>query len=102
MATECLVIASDTAPVREVISDGENGQLVPFFDHEGLARAVIEASKRHRTHPDLRRRARQTVLARYDLHSVCLPQQLALLGVAPEAAAAPVKQVKATRKKRVS
>ena len=32
----CVVIGSDTTPVREVIN-GENGVLVPFFDHEQLA-----------------------------------------------------------------
>ena len=36
-----MVIASDTAPVREVLND-KNGLLVPFFDIEQLANSVIE------------------------------------------------------------
>jgi len=42
LSAGCLVIGSDTAPVREVIN-GENGLLVPFFDVEQLAQRVIEA-----------------------------------------------------------
>ena len=42
LSAGCLVIGSDTAPVREVI-DGENGVLTPFFDSRALADRVIEA-----------------------------------------------------------
>ena len=38
-----MVIASDTAPVREVVND-KNGLLVPFFDIEQLANCVIRFS----------------------------------------------------------
>lgn len=42
MASGCVLIASDTAPVREVVRDGYNGHLVDFFDVEGLAAKVLE------------------------------------------------------------
>jgi glycosyltransferase involved in cell wall biosynthesis len=42
LAAGCAVIGSDTQPVREFVTDGENGRLVPFFDREALARAVLE------------------------------------------------------------
>ncbi|MDE2582444.1 MAG: glycosyltransferase [Rhodospirillales bacterium] len=42
LATGCAVIGSDTQPVREFVSDGENGRLVSFFDPKGLADTVLE------------------------------------------------------------
>lgn len=43
MASGCLIVGSDTAPVREVIRDGENGWLVGFFDNEILVERTLEA-----------------------------------------------------------
>lgn len=40
MAVGCLVIGSDTQPVREVITHNENGLLVDFFSPSGIADAV--------------------------------------------------------------
>ncbi|VVM97008.1 D-inositol-3-phosphate glycosyltransferase [Pseudomonas fluorescens] len=40
MASGCVVVASDTAPVREVIVDGHNGLLVDFFDHHAIAKRI--------------------------------------------------------------
>jgi glycosyltransferase involved in cell wall biosynthesis len=42
MATGCLIVGSDTAPVREVIRDGANGVLVGFFDKDEVVRAVVK------------------------------------------------------------
>jgi glycosyltransferase involved in cell wall biosynthesis len=41
LAIGCPVVASDTPPVREFITDGHNGVLVPFFDISGLADAIL-------------------------------------------------------------
>jgi glycosyltransferase involved in cell wall biosynthesis len=41
MAMGAPLIASDTAPVREVIQHGWNGVLTDFFDAEALARSVV-------------------------------------------------------------
>ena len=79
MASECLIIGSRTAPVEEVIEDQRNGLLVDFFDVAGVADRVSEALARPERFRDMRRAARETVLARYDLRSVCLPRQLALV-----------------------
>lgn len=42
MACGARVVASDTAPVREVVRDGENGVLADFFDAERVA-TLLEA-----------------------------------------------------------
>jgi glycosyltransferase involved in cell wall biosynthesis len=73
----CLVVASRTPPVEEVITDGSNGLLVDFFSAEAIAQKVDEALKDPR--PALREAARRTAVERYDLKSICLPAQLRLI-----------------------
>jgi glycosyltransferase involved in cell wall biosynthesis len=79
MAAGCAVIASRTAPVEEVIRDGENGRLVDFFDSEALAERIGEALDHPERQEPLRAAARQTVVDRFDLKTVCLPAYLALM-----------------------
>ena len=81
MAAGCAVVASNTEPVTEVISDGVNGKLVDFFDHKRLAEIVGKCLAERGRLSDIRRQARQTVLERYDLMRICLPEQLSLLSV---------------------
>ena len=40
MAAGCCIVASDTAPVREVLVDGDTGVLVDFFLPEVQANAI--------------------------------------------------------------
>ena len=79
MASGCLIVGSRTAPVEEVIRDGQNGILVDFFDIGGLVDRIDEAL----SHPDrftgMRAAARETIVSRYDLKSTCLPRQLGLI-----------------------
>jgi glycosyltransferase involved in cell wall biosynthesis len=74
MAAGCHVIASDTAPVREVIRPGENGQLVDFFDIPAWSARLTEALAEPESFAPLRQAARRDIVARYDLHSHCLPR----------------------------
>ncbi len=76
MAAECLVVGSRTPPVEEVISDGENGILVEFFDHDAIAQRVIDALADRDAFSSLRENARRTIIDRFDLRSNCLPAQL--------------------------
>jgi glycosyltransferase involved in cell wall biosynthesis len=79
MAAGCLVVASDTPPVTEVIRDGENGLLFPFFDTDALSRRVIEALAEPKRFRQVRERGRADIVERYDLRTRCLPRQLALI-----------------------
>jgi glycosyltransferase involved in cell wall biosynthesis len=79
MAAGCLVIGSRTAPVEEVIEDGQNGLLVDFFSAEELVQAVCRVCDHPDRMAEQRRAARQTALDRYDLATVCLPRQIELL-----------------------
>ncbi|HZN85771.1 MAG TPA: glycosyltransferase, partial [Burkholderiales bacterium] len=79
MAAGCLIVASGTQPVREAMDDGVNGLLVDFLSPAQVAARVEEALVNQDRLQPLRERARQTVVERYDLLSVCLPQQLALI-----------------------
>lgn len=80
MAVKAPLIASATPPVREVVEHGVNGRLVDFFDVRSLASTMAEVLESRAGLTEMRRRARQTVIERYDLKRVCLPRQLALLG----------------------
>jgi len=81
MAVEAPLIASSTPPVGEVVQSGVNGRLVDFFDARGLAHAIADALEHRAESAQLGRRARETIVSRYDLKRICLPRQLALLGM---------------------
>ncbi|MFE1598265.1 glycosyltransferase family 4 protein [Methylobacterium sp. ID0610] len=78
MAAGCVVIGSATAPVEEVIRDGENGVLVDFFSPGAIAGAVVRALAEPEAHRPLRAAARRTAEG-YDLKRICLPQHLRLI-----------------------
>jgi len=79
MSCGALVIGSDTAPVREVVRDGENGFLVDFFDPAALADKLTEVCGKPDGYADIRHAARQTVISSYDQKAVCLPAWLKLV-----------------------
>ncbi|MBI5900158.1 MAG: glycosyltransferase [Rhodocyclales bacterium] len=79
MSSGCMLVASRTAPVEEVISHGDNGWLVDFFNPESLAATLADALAQRESLRPLRQAARQTVIDRFDLRGVCLPRQIALL-----------------------
>ena len=71
MSCGALVVASDTAPVREVITDGINGVLVDFFRPDRLADALDKALEEPRRFDQMRHNARATVSGKYEINS-CL------------------------------
>jgi glycosyltransferase involved in cell wall biosynthesis len=74
MACGALVIGSDTAPVQEVIRSGKNGLLVPFFDTDVLAEAILGALANPEHYFGMRAAARRTVERRFRL-AECLHRQ---------------------------
>ncbi|NEO47386.1 MAG: glycosyltransferase [Moorea sp. SIO4A3] len=75
MATGCLLVASNTAPVIEVIQNRVNGLLVDFFSPEDIADRVEEALDNRDQMAGIRENARETILQRYDLATL-LPQHI--------------------------
>ncbi len=75
LSAGCLVIASRTAPVTEVIQDGVNGLLVDFFSPEEICDRIVEALQNPEQMAIIRAKARQKILEQYDL-SLLLPQHL--------------------------
>lgn len=70
MSAGALIVGSDTDPVREVITDGENGLLVPFFEPEALAARLADVLADQPRYAPLRERARALMLERYDMREL--------------------------------
>jgi glycosyltransferase involved in cell wall biosynthesis len=67
-----VVLAGDTAPVRELIEHGRTGLLAPLFDAEALAEAALGVLEAPGEFAALGRAARAAVEARYGL-DVAMP-----------------------------
>lgn len=75
MACEAPIIASNTAPVQEVIRHKRNGTLVDFWDTNALADEVCAALSDPKSRFDMRRAARRTVVDRFELSGCTLRLQ---------------------------
>lgn len=75
MACGCLVVGSDTPPVKEVIRDGVNGLLAPFDAPALLAQRIGEALRHTPLTAPLRRAARETIRTGYERER-CIDRQL--------------------------
>jgi glycosyltransferase involved in cell wall biosynthesis len=84
LACGCTVLASDTAPVREVIEDGRNGWLQGFYDVDGFARRAVEVLRDPGAFHHLGREATARVRREYDIQ-VTLPRLARLFERAVEA-----------------
>lgn len=78
MASECLIVGSDTAPVEDVIRDGENGLLVDFYDPVAIANRVDEVLNHGDRMAEIRKRARRTIVRNYSLDK-CLRDQIRMV-----------------------
>ena len=79
LSTGCSVVASNTAPVQEIIKPGKEAILVDFFDPDGMAGRIDELlqNKEHRIY--LSNNARNKILnSEYDLKNT-LENQLQVI-----------------------
>lgn len=78
MASGCLIIGSATPPVLEVLRNGSNGLTVDFFAYDTLASTIEGALENSEQMSAMRRAARDTAVAQFDLNRVVLPRWLTL------------------------
>ena len=80
MSMQCAIVASDTEPVKEVIKDNENGLLIPFYDIEQLLQKItyVIDNKNTKEIKEIKARARQTVVDKYDLQKL-LPRHVGMV-----------------------
>jgi glycosyltransferase involved in cell wall biosynthesis len=77
LACGATVLASDTAPVREVIEHQKNGLLTDFFDAEALAAQADKVLDAPRDFKHLGQAGIELIRDRYSLE-ICLPRMLGL------------------------
>ena len=65
MGTGTLVVGSDTDPVKELITDRENGVLVPFHDIEKQADTICHIIDNKADYEPMKQKARETILNNY-------------------------------------
>ncbi|MFT3786710.1 MAG: glycosyltransferase [Tepidisphaeraceae bacterium] len=70
-----VVLGSDTAPIREMITDGQNGLLANFFDPEEFAAKAIKVLDDPAAYRPLGRTGEQMVVEKYSLEAV-IPQMM--------------------------
>lgn len=76
MSIGCSIVASDTAPVREVIEDGQNGVMVDFFRTDALTQEILALLADPARRQALATQARASAIANYDLKRICMPDAL--------------------------
>jgi len=70
MGAGALIVGSDTEPVREVVEDGENGVLVPFFDTDAITEKLCHILDNNDEYQPLRVKARETILENYAMEDL--------------------------------
>lgn len=76
MSCGAAIVASDTAPVREVITHDKTGRLVDFFDGAALIGEIDALMGDEAARARLGTAARAHIKAGYDLETICLPRQV--------------------------
>jgi glycosyltransferase involved in cell wall biosynthesis len=78
MACECLVMAQDLPPVREIIIDGINGIIADFSTPDKISQKLLACLDFPSFMTSVRLKARQTIIERYALEKT-LPRQMDII-----------------------
>ncbi len=70
MSTGALIFGSDTDPVRELITDGENGVLVPFFDVDAQVEKMNHVLDNKQYYEQLKLNASKHILESYSVNDL--------------------------------
>ena len=70
MSAGCLVLGSNTDPVKELIEDGKNGVLVDFHNVQVIARAIVRILESPERYALVRAAARETIVAQYSAEEI--------------------------------
>ena len=74
MSVGCCVVASDTAPVKEVIQDSFNGILTDFYNIDLLAQKINSVLEEPEKYSNIRLSARKTIKEKYELQKLLKEQ----------------------------
>ncbi|MFK7743867.1 MAG: glycosyltransferase [Roseobacter sp.] len=86
MAMQATIVASDVAPVREMITHDETGMLVDFLNVDAVADQVIDVLKAPKDYAHLGPAARTFIQSKHDFVTRCLPEHLRQInGLVPKA-----------------
>jgi len=75
MAVGCLIVASDTAPVREFMDDNKTGLLVPMHDVDALVARINTALDDGPALEPVRERARARIVRKLDATRIIYPRK---------------------------
>lgn len=73
MSTGCLVVGSNSAPVRDAIDDSVNGFLIEPYDIDAFVEQILSALDVPQTYTSLRENAREKMVTNFSF-DVCLPK----------------------------
>lgn len=73
MSTGCLVVGSNSAPVRDAIDSGENGFLIEPYELDAFVEQMLEALDMQQKFTSLREAARHKMVENFSFE-ICLPQ----------------------------
>ena len=76
MSVGCPIVASDTGPVKEVITHGKTGFLCNFFDINQFVTSICRVLEDRDLGYTLGIKAREAIVQSYDLCTISVPRQL--------------------------